>query len=110
MNVLNKRQNDDWYMITHPDCGQGYPNWPYLPMKRRINQKPDGASNQLEAGTIIDRNPLGNEIQDLNAECFRTVYLMSIWESAHTKKPLSDAEKKVYESVEAMLLDGWEID
>lgn len=107
--MLTKEQESDKVFITRPDRGGGYPNWPYLPMKRRINQKPDVASNQLEAGTIIDRNPLGKPVDPAH-ECFRTIYLISIWEASHTGKKFSEVEKKVYETVEAMLLDGWEID
>lgn len=103
MPELTKNQQSDKRFITTPDSGQGYSNWPYLPMKRN-------GEHGLEAGTIIDRNPLGEPIKDRNAECFRTVYLMSVWESSHTRKPITSAEKKVYPTVDEMLADGWQVD
>lgn len=102
---LTQNQRDDVYFITHPDKGQGYPHWPYVPLKRST---PEGQ----EFAFLIDRNPLGKPVDNAH-ECFRTLYLKSLLQYADEVKKggyesdLRAQPKKVYNSVEEMIADGW---
>lgn len=99
---LTKHQEDDKRFITSVGSGPGWPNWPYLPMKRYTDKG-------LEAGTLLDHNPLSGKV-DKNHKCFHTVYLVSFWAVVHGEALFKTCEKKEYTSIDAMLEDGWQVD
>ena len=98
---LTKDQKSDAAFIRQLHPG-GWPQWPYLPMKRSTDKG-------LEAGTLMDKQPFGKPL-DPNHPCNRTVYVVSVWAVSAGKAKFSTAPIKIYDSVEAMLLDGWEVD
>lgn len=102
--MTSTREQDDKAMITGPDRGAGWPHWPFLPMKQRLEKH-----SCPNPGLIFDKTPLLKKI-DRNAECYRTVYFANFWAVASGEVKLSTAEKKVYESVDAMIADGWMVD
>jgi hypothetical protein len=104
---LTQTQLDDKKFILNPGK---WPRWPHLPMK--YNGK-DAAANQIAGGFLGDLVPIGED--DLNHPCYRTVIMVCIWEFNHdpenaSRKAKDRANWKEYESVEAMLLDGWAVD
>jgi hypothetical protein len=98
---LNDFQADEARFIRDPGH---WPSWPACPLKK---SRPGGG--MPDAGTLLDRQPISMKKVDPNHESLRKVYLMSIWDT-HRGKKFSECETKVYESVEAMLLDGWQVD
>lgn len=91
--------HDDKKFITCPHKGPGWPNWPWLPVKRH-------GQDGLECGLLLDENLLGDPV-DPNHPCFRTIILANLFNLKETYKT---AERKVYASVDEMLADGWQVD
>lgn len=96
---MTQHQIDDKKFIERPGS---WPCWPHCPMKRR-------AGHEQEAGTIIDRQSIGNKI-DPNHESLRIVFMTSIWAVGGGHAKFSEVEKKTYASIEEMLADGWQVD
>ena len=85
-------KNGDKEFIQEPDM---WPNWPYCPMKKRDEKEhyPSRFGLLVETGEAFWQS---------------TVYLDRNLYSPQGK--LSEAEKKVYASIDEMLADGWSVD
>jgi hypothetical protein len=99
---LNEHQVADVRFIQNPGH---WPKWQSLPMKHK-----DG-----RCGFLWDVQPLGKPI-DRQHESLRTVIVLNPWDiftekdTAKRKAMWDKAERKTYESVEAMIADGWQAD
>jgi hypothetical protein len=98
--MLTEEQKKDVIFIQRA----GYwPNWPYLPMKKYDPKE------GLIAGTLLDKQELGKPL-DLKHESMRKVYLVSVWAVARGEGSFKTYETKLYNSIEEMLQDGWQVD
>ena len=97
MNETKKKlgPGDDLEMLQTPDL---WPNWPALPMRR---YKPDQTVGFPEVGVVLDMEGLQNMVVKINL-----FYLNAL----NGAERIRDAEKYRYESLEALLADGWIVD
>lgn len=90
---LTERAQEDIRMINNPS---GWPCWPFLPVKKR------GDDNCFPwvMGVIAETDNVG----------WRTTVYVGANMYMFREKPLSACERKTYESVEALVADGWMVD
>ncbi len=79
----------DKEMIDNPDL---WPNWPFLPVKRR-----DNSLENKNLGVLIDEN-----------DSHRTVYHVYMFDLP--KNGLKDKPKTLYPNTDTMIAEGWRID
>lgn len=84
MTLPNEIIGNHKLMMQSPDYWQ---RWPLLPVKRDIGK-------DREVGVLLDRKPY-------------LVYLVNLWA---VQDGLDGAESIEYESVDAVLADGWIVD
>jgi len=82
--------NNDQDMIKHPDA---WPQWPYLPVKRR-----KGAKATLECGVIYEGTGI------------KTVRVANLFALPTEYQDFLTLPKYEYDSVDALLADGWVVD
>lgn len=87
-----KRYKDDKEMILRPAL---WPCWPMLPIKRESR---DPKTNWPEVAILID------------AEGVKTTVVLSNMYALSEERAFEKAEKIVYNSVDDLLADGWEVD
>lgn len=87
---IQQRRKEDIEFINDP---YGWPVYPFLPMKRT------GPDHSNVSGVII--NPERTVVYEKN---------MFSFESGELLPQLKDAKKHQYESVEALVADGWMVD
>lgn len=82
-------KNDELRMMSNPML------WPNLalPLVNRKNRK---SHEGPICGMLNGSGP--------------TIYLINMWDSSHAGKRWDELPQKTYESFEAMVEDGWEVD
>lgn len=68
-----------------------WPYWPLLPLKRKSKD------SMPEVGFIVDQQKV-------------VVYLANLFDFLEQKTKLRDLKKIEYHSLEALVIDGWEVD
>lgn len=96
---LTENQQKEKHIIAHAGF---WPNWPYCPVKRHKDGK-------TLVGFLQDRQSIGVDF-DFNHESLRTVYLRNFFTQCDIPKPLKDLTNMKYDTVDAMILDGWQVD
>lgn len=98
---MKRFKEEDKRFIQSPG---GWTRWPSLPMKR--SQAKGGG-----CGFLMDTQPLGIPV-DREHESLRSVYLANPWEyfGDMTREQRKAVKIQVYETVDAMLEDGWMVD
>lgn len=95
MTTLSKDQKEDLAFLKRE-------NWPYWPLC--CLKKHTATGGMPLAGSVFSSTLLKRPV----------VHQISIWELSvagnYQKEALAAAKKHEYESVEAMLLDGWQVD
>lgn len=102
--MLTTDQQDDKKFIQDPGR---WPNWPFLPMKKK-------GENGLDGGLLIDTQPITKYI-DKDHKSLRLVFTVYFWEMATEPEKFREKIKdpnnqKQYDSIDAMLADGWQVD
>ena len=87
---LTSEQQRDATLIRHPGS---WPGWPYLPLTKAI----PNADKQL--GTMLAGEGYGS-----------TIFLVNMYSMPRNKEDFDGLPRKVYNSAEDIVLDGWKID
>lgn len=99
-------------MKTLPDCTDAtmirkpmeWPCWPFLPVKRRNNNLAD-----KNLGVILAMQEHDDAIKRKPGSKF-TVFHVYMFDAPKGKEAWDAAPKTEYDTVEALLQDGWEVD
>lgn len=99
------RERDDLAYLKN--CGM-WPRWPYCPVKNQTNEtiRKERKDSFPVCGVVFDENPLG---KGGPIWATPTVYLLNIF-AGWTAEQFKECKKYEYESLEAMVADGWVID
>lgn len=88
--TMDVKEKPDYSFVLNP---QKWPNWPFLPMKRYVQNK-----HLPEFGVIMTRMGLS------------TIFDANLFDLPKTEEGWKALKHKKYSSVEEMLQDGWIVD
>lgn len=91
---MSTQQHEDKWFIENPDKGSGWPYWPVLPVKKNPIFEDGNCGVLLDTGNIMGK-PVVKPV----------VYLTNLY-----VLDIKNCPKKEYESIDAMLADGWVVD
>lgn len=99
--MTTKKVCSDAAMIRNPDT---WPSWPYLPMKKRDK-------NGRQWGSVEDK--CGGVLMATEETCKNghpTIHHVYLFGLPKTREEFRAAPTTRYDSIEAILADGWVID
>lgn len=99
MSQMKEPEASKMYLLK---CGN-WPRWPFCPVKR-YNKK----EYLPECGIVTDIAPLSDK-QHPNGKCEPVVRILNLF-IGWTGEEYNSAKKYEYESLDAMLADGWVVD